>query len=81
VLAPQQRQDYLREVEAMLGRAERALGTIRTHRLSSEQQLAASRIESFIRQAQEARNRDLALARSLAERADVLSRDLLSSLR
>jgi len=80
ILTPQQQQDYNRTIDARLERARRNLGLLKTRTLTPEQQVTADRIQTFIRQAGEARKDDLAAARNLAERADLLADDLIRSL-
>jgi hypothetical protein len=68
-------------VDSATARAENALLQVRNRKLTSDQQTTVNRVRTFIRQAREAKARgDLVNARNLAERADLLSRDLVSSL-
>jgi hypothetical protein len=49
--------------------------------LNEEQQEIVGRIRTFQQQAEQARERDLVTAVTLAQRADLLSRDLLDRLK
>jgi hypothetical protein len=49
-------------------------------RISKEQQAVVGQVRNFIQQAQKVRSSDLPAAKSLAERAEVLARDLAASL-
>lgn len=77
-MTAEERHEYSRQIQASIERAERNIATLYTRRLTPEQTRGISRIESFLRQARDARTaNDLATARNLAERADLLSQDLL----
>jgi hypothetical protein len=80
ILSPEQRQTYLDEIEANIGRAQRTVDSVQRRRLSAEQRTDLARIREFIVQAKEARKTDLFRARNLAERAGILAEDLNRSV-
>lgn len=82
MLSDQQRQEYESHINDSLGRARAnvARAQKRTN-LTAAQQRMVSQVTTFIEQAEERRKTDLVSSRSLAERADLLSRDLVESLR
>ena len=73
--AAQQRQLNV-AIDQSIGRAQASLNSIGRRQLPSDQQAVVDQVRNFIQQARELRNSDLAAARSLAERAEVLARDL-----
>lgn len=79
ILTPAQQAESNQSIDRCLGRAQRNLAALAGKKLTGGQTLSVERIKSFISQAVEARKTDLLLAKSLAERADVLSEDLLRS--
>ena len=81
ILTPEQQREYNNAIDQSLARAQASLGSIANRSLSSEQQTTVEQVQAFVRQAQEARKNDLSAAKSLAERAEVLARDLAASLR
>ncbi|MCS7026568.1 MAG: hypothetical protein NZV14_17360 [Bryobacteraceae bacterium] len=70
-----------RRFEAAAERTRTSLLAIQTKTLNEEHKETLSRIRAFLAQAEQARSQDLLSAVSLAERADLLSRDLLDRLR
>ena len=77
-LSTEQRVEYVRQIEAFLSRVERSLEVLRARSSNAHLARALARVDAFVRQAQDARSaNDLAAARTYAERADVLARDLL----
>ncbi len=81
ILSAQERQQYEIAIRAALDRARGGLATVQSKRLTSTQSETATRIRNFIAQAEQARKTDLPLAKSLADRADLLARDLVTSTR
>jgi hypothetical protein len=81
VLTSEQERQYNAEIDQSLTRAQSSLGSIANRQLTKEQQAVVTQVQSFIQQAQTSRKTNLPAARSLAERADVLARDLVGSLR
>ncbi len=73
--------EYSGAVEALLVKAASNLSQIESRRPNAKQRQAVDQVRVFIAQSKEARGRDLVAAKSLAERAEILSRDLLSKLR
>lgn len=58
-----------------------SLASIQNRSLNPEQKAAVTQIRVFLDQAEDARKTDLIRANNLAERADVLARDLVAGLR
>jgi hypothetical protein len=81
ILTPDQQRQYNTAIDVSLAHAQASLGFIATRQLSKEQQATVAEIQNFMQQAQEKRKNELAAAKSLAERAEVLSHDLVASLR
>jgi hypothetical protein len=81
ILTPDQQRQYNTAIDVSLAHAQASLGFISTRQLTKEQQATVLEIQNFIQQAQEKRKNELAAAKSLAERAEVLSHDLVASLR
>jgi hypothetical protein len=71
---------YNASIDQSLTHARTSLGQIKQHRLTPAQADEAEQIASFMKQAQAARAADLAGAKSLAERAEVLAKDLAATL-
>ncbi len=68
-------------IDEHLANAQRVLLSLAGKRLNRQQTDSAEHVKSFIAQAVETRKTDLAAARSLAERADVLASDLARSVK
>jgi hypothetical protein len=81
ILTPQQERQYNTTIDQSLARAQSSLGSVANRQLTKEQQAVVTQIQGFIQQAQATRKSNLPAARSLAERAEVLARDLAGSLR
>jgi len=81
VLTEDQQKQYNAAIEQCLTHAQTSLGALANRQLSQEQQATMAQVQSFMQQAQEKRKTDLAAAKSLAERADVLASDLVASVR
>jgi hypothetical protein len=81
ILTPQQERQYNTAIDQSLARAQSSLGSIANRQLTKEQQGVVTQIQGFVQQAQATRKSNLPAARSLAERAEVLARDLAGSLR
>ncbi|MBL8211500.1 MAG: hypothetical protein JNK87_12340 [Bryobacterales bacterium] len=80
ILTPEQNRDYSKRIDSALDRARNAVQLIQAKSLNSAQKDTVSRIQSFIAQAEQARVQDLVSSLSLAERADILSKDLLERI-
>ena len=76
MLSEEQRRAYDSAIDDLIGKARQNLARARTRQLSRQQQDIAARVETFIVQARDVRKHDPAAARSLAERAELLSREL-----
>ena len=81
ILTTEQERQYNSAIDQSLARTQTSLGSIANRKLTKEQQAVVAQIQSFVQQAQTTRKANLPAARSLAERADVLARDLAGSLR
>jgi len=81
ILTPDQQHEYNAAIDVSLAHAQASLGYITTRQLTNEQEATVAQIQNFIEQAQEKRKDELGAAKSLAERAEVLSHDLVASLR
>jgi hypothetical protein len=80
-LTAAQRRQFESEFVSTLKRSRAALGRItQRSNLTPVQRDTAERIRVFIGQAEAERSRDIATALQLARRADLLGKDLLSSL-
>lgn len=69
------------EIDRRIQHANQVLESIGGRPLTAQQKSSLGQIRGFIAQAQQMRSTDVVRARSLAERADVLSQDLASTLR
>ncbi|MCW5983279.1 MAG: hypothetical protein KIT09_34630 [Bryobacteraceae bacterium] len=76
LLTPEEEKRYNDEIDDALGRVRRNLEILHGRSLNEEQQAILERINAFEGQTQETRRIDLVTARSLAQRADLLARDL-----
>jgi hypothetical protein len=81
ILSAAEQQRYARITDQALARAKGVLRQLEGRQLTRDQRAGLDRIRTFIGQAEELRNRDLVQASSLAERADLLARDLAASVR
>lgn len=81
ILTSEQQHEHIAAIDLSLAHAQASLGYIATRKLTKEQEATVAEIRNFIQQAREKRKDDLAAAKSLAERAEVLSHDLVGSLR
>jgi type IV secretory pathway VirB10-like protein len=81
LLTPEQQRDQNLRIDRSLAEAGRSLSLLEKRQLSAAQQAAVAQIRGFMEHAEQLRKSDLTGARSLAERAQVLARDLVNSLR
>lgn len=81
LLTPEQQRDQNVRIDRSLAEAARSLAIAEQRKLSSAQQAAVAQIRGFMAHADQLRKSDLTGARSLAERAQVLARDLQNSLK
>jgi hypothetical protein len=80
MFTPEELRENTRSLEESLERVNKALATVEGKNLSVEQREVANRIRTFRLQAEQAREKDLLTAVSLARRADLLAKDLLEHL-
>ena len=81
MLTAQQRRELNQAVDRSLDAAQRTVAAVVRNTLSADQVNSVRRIRAFLRQAEETREQDLALAKNLAERARLLAQDLERGLR
>ena len=81
ILTPEQQKQYNVAIDESLAHAQNSLGAIASRQLTKEQEATAAQVRNFVQQAQTTRKEDLAAAKSLAERAEVLAHDLAESLK
>ncbi|MGJ5817722.1 hypothetical protein [Paludibaculum fermentans] len=81
ILTPQQQTELRTTYQQSAQSARQVLTQLKGRALSREQAESANRIRSFLSQADEAQAKDPATAAQLAQRAQILARDLMSSLR
>jgi hypothetical protein len=81
VLSADQQKQLSATTDQSLARAQASLNSIGTRQLSKDQQSQVEQIKNFMKQAQSRRESDSTGAKSLAERAEVLARDLAAAFR
>jgi hypothetical protein len=81
MLTPEQERQYNTAMDQSLQRANANIARVSKRQLSKEQQSVVAQVQSFIEQAQSTRKTNLTAAKSLAERADVLARELARTVR
>jgi hypothetical protein len=79
ILTDDERKQYSASIEQSLSHAQTSLNSIGGRQLNKDRQAEIEQIRNFMQQAQATRNSDPAGAKSLAERAEVLARDLAAS--
>ncbi len=80
VLTSDEQKQYNASIDQSLAHAQTSLDQIKEHRLTADQSDQVEQIANFMKQARTARASDLAGAKSLAERAEVLAKDLAAAL-
>jgi hypothetical protein len=80
VFTADQLREYNRALDESLDRVKRVMGTVAGKNLNPELTQMVSRIQTFQKQAEQAREQDLVTAVNLARRADLLAKDLLERL-
>ena len=80
IFTADQLREYNRALEESLDRVKKVLGTVAGKNLNSEQTQMVRRIQTFQKQAEQAREQDLVTAVNLARRADLLAQDLVKRL-
>jgi len=81
MLSPEQERQYNLRMDQCLQRAQANIARVSKRQLSKEQQGVVAQVQSFIEQAQSTRKNNLTAAKSLAERADVLARELARTVK
>ena len=80
VFTADQLREYNRALDESLDRVKRVMGTVAAKNLNPELTQLVSRIQTFQKQAEQAREQDLVTAVNLARRADLLAQDLVKRL-
>jgi hypothetical protein len=80
-LTPEEARANNAEIDRHIQHVTQALATIGNRTLTADRKSTVTQIRGFIAQAQQMRASDVVRARSLAERADILTQDLMSSLK
>jgi hypothetical protein len=80
IFTAEQLREYNRAVDESLDRVRRVLGSVAGRNLNPELTEIVSRIQTFQKQAEQAREQDLVTAVNLARRADLLAQDLVKRL-
>ncbi len=78
-MTPDQQKQLNAAIDQSLSRAQASLASIANRELTKDQQGLAEQIRNLMQQAQTSRSSDLPGAKSLAERAEVLAKDLAGS--
>jgi hypothetical protein len=80
IFTAEQLREYNRAVDESLDRVKRVLGSVAGRNLNPDLADIVSRIQTFQKQAEQAREQDLVTAVNLARRADLLAQDLVKRL-
>lgn len=72
---------YHQEIDLYLGRVRDLLQALSHRRLNAEQQRVVAQVRALANQAARMRDNDPIASRNLAQRADLLARDLWASLK
>lgn len=80
IFSNEQRAEYNRTLEESLDRVRKALEKVQSRQLSEPQTKIVNQIRAFEKQAVQTRDHDLVNAVSLANRADILARDLMTQM-
>jgi hypothetical protein len=80
VLTPEEKGRNTQELDKYTESVKGLLARIRGKNLSAEQKDVADRVQTYLTQAEQAREQDLVTAVNLARRADLLAKDLLERL-
>jgi len=81
LISDQQRQVFQAEIDRNIARTKASLDALMGRRLADDQAEGVRRIREFLRQVEESRKTDAALARNLSERARLLAEDLVRNVR
>jgi hypothetical protein len=76
-MTPEERRAFDAKINELIGKAGQNIAQARSRGLNEDQKQALARAESFMAQAQEVRAADPEAAQSLAERAELLTREVL----
>ena len=76
LLTPEEERRYNEEIDGDLSRVRKNLEMLTGRSLNDEQQRILDRINAFVKQTLDRRKNDLVTAKALAQRADLLARDL-----
>ena len=80
-MTPDQQRQYNAAIDQSLAHVQSSLSSIANRQLTKEQEATSAQVQNFVQEAQATRKNDLAAAKSLAERAEVLAHDLVESLK
>lgn len=80
ILTPEESRRNTQELDQYTESVKRALARVAGKTLTAEQRDTAERVQTYLTQAEQAREQDLVTAVSLAKRADLLAKDLLERL-
>jgi hypothetical protein len=80
ILTPEESRRNTQELDQYTESVKRALAKVAGRNLTAEQKDTAERVQTYLTQAEQAREQDLVTAVSLAKRADLLAKDLLERL-
>jgi hypothetical protein len=81
ILTPDEQKQYSASIDQSLSHAQASLNSIAGRQLNKDQQAQVDQIRNFMEQARTSRASDASGAKSLAERAEVLARDLAAMFR
>ena len=81
MLSAEEERRYNFLIDQSLSNTRATLSSIANRSLSREQQISLQQIQDFMQQSQDTRKLDLPAAKGLADKAEVLARDLARSLR
>ena len=80
ILTPEESRRNNQDLDQYTDSARKALGRVAGRALTPEQKDIAERVQTYLTQAEQARDQDLVTAVNLARRADLLAKDLLDRL-
>jgi hypothetical protein len=80
ILTPEESRRNTLELDQYTDSVKKALARLAGKNLTADQKTTAERVQTFLSQAEQARDQDLVTAVSLAKRADLLAKDLLERL-
>jgi hypothetical protein len=80
ILTPEESRRNTQELDQYTESVKRALAKLAGKNLTADQKDVAERVQTYLKQAEQAREQDLVTAVNLARRADLLAKDLLERL-